>query len=59
MATLSDPLQIVLVQACLCGHGACADFPLNSAALVKTEWQGSPWPRVSRCWPRAGGKCTA
>ena len=40
-ATRSDPLQIVLTMACLYGRGACADFTLKSAALIKTnpiEW---------------------
>ena len=34
------PLQIVLIRACLYGGGACADFTLKSAALIKTksEW---------------------
>ena len=39
--TRSDPLQIVLTRACLCGRGACADCTLKSAALIKTnptEW---------------------
>ena len=39
--TRSDPLQIVLTSACLLGSGACADFTLTSAALIKTnptEW---------------------
>ena len=42
VTTRSGPLQIVLTRACLYGRGACADFTLNSAALVKsnpTEWQ--------------------
>ena len=41
LSTLSDPLQIVLTRACLYGRGACADFTLQSAALIKTnptEW---------------------
>ena len=32
----SDPLQIVLIRACLYGR-ACADFTLKSAALIKTK----------------------
>ena len=35
--TGSDPLQIVLTRACLYGRGACADFALKSAALVKAN----------------------
>ena len=41
--TRSDPLQNVL-RACLYGRGACADFTLNSAALIKTnptEWKAA------------------
>ena len=36
-----DPVQIVLARACLYGRGACADFTLKTAALIKTnptEW---------------------
>ena len=36
-----DPLQIVLTRAGLYGRGACADFTLKSADLIKTnptEW---------------------
>ena len=39
--TRSDPLQTVSIRACLYGRGACADFTLTSAALIKTnptEW---------------------
>ena len=42
--TRSDPLQIVLIRACLHGRGACADFSLKSAALIKTnptEWRAA------------------
>ena len=35
--TRSDPLQIVLTRACLHGRGACVDFTLKSAALIKTN----------------------
>ena len=45
MATRSDPVQIVLTKACLYGRGACADFLLKSAALIKTnpaEWLTHP-----------------
>ena len=44
-ATRSDPLQIVSIRACLHGRGACADFALKSAALIKTNpagWSISP-----------------
>ena len=51
IATRSDPLQIVLTTACPHGRGACADFTLKSAALIKTnptEWSSrarlSPMP---------------
>ena len=40
----SDLLQIVLIRACLYERGACADFTLKSAALVKTnptEWDAA------------------
>ena len=40
-STRSDPLQIVSRRAWLYGRGACADFTLKSAALIKpnpTEW---------------------
>ena len=43
-STRSDPLQIVLTRACLRGRGACADFTLTSAALIKTnptKWGGN------------------
>ena len=38
--TWSDPVQIVLTRACLYGRGACADFALKSAALIKTNPTG-------------------
>ena len=39
--TRSDPIQSVLIRACLYGRDACADFTLKSAALIETyptEW---------------------
>ena len=45
-ATRSDPLQIVLIRACLCGSGACTDFTLKSAALIKTN--PTEWPATMR-----------
>ena len=41
VATRPEPLQIILIRACLYGRGACADCTLKSAALIKTnptEW---------------------
>ena len=41
----SGPLQIVLVRACLCGRGACADFTLKPAGVIETnptEWPPLP-----------------
>ena len=41
LPTRSDPLRIVLIRACLCGRGACADCTLQSGALIRThptEW---------------------
>ena len=41
--TRSDPLQTVLMGACLQGRGACAEFTLEleSAALIETNPTGA------------------
>ena len=36
-STRSDPIQTVLTKAWLYGRGACADFTLQSAAVIKTN----------------------
>ena len=44
-STRSDPPQIVLIRACLCGRGACADFTLKPAGVIETnptEWPPLP-----------------
>ena len=58
-STQSDLVQIVLTRACLYGHGACADFTLKSAALVKnpTEWLGSACAVAEGRASRDGGVC--
>ena len=60
-STRADPLQIVLIRACLYGCGACADFTRQSAALIKTNptvWARHRWRvGLAGCERAAGRVC--
>ena len=53
--TRPDPLQIVLIRACLYGRGGCADFTLKSAALIKTN--PAKWWVAAHCRPQPFQSC--